>query len=86
MRTKAFLKTYSSRKRRFYGKKKRRFPLCRKSKKSFKRLSNFPRRCFIRIRKVRGADDITSSDTKGEAQDASPNIDELIDCMSLLEL
>ena len=86
MRIKAFLKTYSSHKRRFYGNKKRRFPLHRKSKKSFKRLSNFPRRCFIRIRKVKGANDITSSNVKSEAQDATSNIDGLIESMSLLKL
>ena len=88
MRSKAFLKTHSSHKRRLYPKrnKRRRFPFQRKyKKKSSKFVSNCrKRRHFVTIK--RKAEDITQSNIKDKAQDQGSNIDELIDNMVLLHL
>ena len=86
MRTKAFVKTSMSHKKRLYGKrsKRRRFPLKRKyKKKSSKFLSNYRRRRFYTKNKNIKVDEVK---VKDKAQDQSPNIDELIENMSLLQL
>ena len=88
MRSKAFLKTHTSHKRRLYPKKSKRirFPFHRKyKKKSSKLVSSYrKRRHFITIK--RKEDDVTQSNIKDKAQGQGPNIDELIDNMFLLHL
>ena len=86
MRSKAFFKTAISHKRRLYGKrsKRRRFPLMRKyTKKSSKFLSNYRNRRYFRKNRRRKVDESKAEDN---AQDLSPNIDELIENMDLLQL
>ena len=86
MRSTAFFKTSQSHKRRAFVKriKRRRFPLSRKyKKKSSKFLSNYRRRRFYIKNKINKVDE---SKVKDNAQDQSPNIDELIENMSLLQL
>ena len=86
MRSTAFSKRSISHKRRTYGKrsKRRGFPLWRKyMKKSPKFLSNYRRRRFYTKTKIRKVDE---RKVKDNAQDQSPNIDELIENMSLLQL
>ena len=86
MRSKAFFKTSQSHRRRAFVKriKRRRFPLYRKyKKKSSKFLSNYRRRRFYTKNKNIKVDEVK---VKDKAQDQSPNIDELIENMSLLQL
>ena len=86
MRSKALFKSAISHKRRLYGKrsKRRRFPLRRKyTKKSPKYLSNYRNRRYFRKNRSRKVDE---SKAKDNAQDLSPNIDELIENMDLLQL
>ena len=86
MRSTAFFKTSQSHRRRAFIKrsKRRRFPLKRKyKKKSSKFSSNYRRRRFYIKNKIGKVDE---SKVKNNARDQSPNIDELIENMSLLQL
>ena len=89
MRSKAFLETYISSKRRIYGKrsKRRRFPFKRKYKKKSSRLSSyFRRRSSKSSYRKRKVTDGAGINIKDKAQEPSSNINELIENMSLLQL
>ena len=88
MRSKAFLKTHPSQKRRLYPKrsKRRRFPFQRKYKKKSSKLGSIgrKRRRFVTIK--RKAKDVAQTNLTDKAQDQGTNVDELIENMLLLHL
>ena len=86
MRSKAFIKTSISHKRRLYGKRSKRriFPPRRKYKKKSPKPSNRWRRYYIKNKNKKRK--IDESKVEDKAQDLSPNIDELIENMGLLQL